>query len=114
MNRWAEAFLLEVVEDFSVHTDVFSSGSVFHRADNYAIDVINVTHNDVIVAPAGNGRETSSEISSKESSGFNNAQVDCFCFCGRWEGCIIFHNMWQNSWLGQYRAGGFDIFAGKF
>ena len=114
MNSWAEAPLLEVVKDFSVHTDVFGSGSVFHWADNDAIGVINVTHNDVIVAPAGNGRETSSEISSKESSGFNNTQVDCFCSCGRWEGCIIVHKMWQNFWLGQYRAGGSDILAGKF
>ena len=78
MNSWAEAPLLEVVKDFSVHTDVFGSGSVFHWADNYAIRVINVTHNDVIVAPAGNGRETFSEISSKESSGFYNIQVGCF------------------------------------
>ena len=47
--------MLEVVKDFSVHTDVFSSGSVFHWADNYAIGVINVTNNDVIIAPTGNG-----------------------------------------------------------
>ena len=80
--------MLEVVKDFSVHTDVFSSGAVFHWADNDAIGVINVTHNDVIVAPAGNGGETSSEISSKEISRFNNAQVDCFCSCGRLEGVL--------------------------
>ena len=106
--------MLEVVKDFSVHTDVFSSGAVFHWADNDAIGVINVTHNDVIVAPAGNGGETSSEISSKEISRFNNAQVDCFCSCGRLEGGIRVHKVWQNFWLGQYRAGGSDILAGKF
>ena len=53
---------------------MFRSGAVFHWADNDAICVINVTHNGVIVAPAGNGRETSSEISGKESMGRGKEQ----------------------------------------
>ena len=78
MDSWAEAPLLQVTKDLLVYSGMFSNRVVFHRAYNNSICVIDVTHNYVVVAPAGNGCKTTSEIHGKKITWFDHINVDSF------------------------------------
>ena len=59
MDRWTETTFCQVLENILVNSDVFCCGAVLHGAYNNPICVINITHDYVVVAPAGDSRETS-------------------------------------------------------
>ena len=62
VDSWKEAPLLQVAINILVYSDMFSNRTVFHGAYNNSVCFIDVTHNYVVVAPAGNGGETTGEI----------------------------------------------------
>ena len=65
VNSWTEATLLQVAENLFFYLDMFSNRMVFHGAYNNSVCVIYVTHNYVVVAPAGNGGKKTGEIRRK-------------------------------------------------
>ena len=78
VDSLTEAPLLQVAKNILVYSDMFSNRAVFHGAYNNSICVINVTHNYVVVAPAGNGGKTTSEIRRKKTTWFDNINVNSF------------------------------------
>ena len=78
VDIWAEATLPQVAENILVYSDMFSNRTVFHGAYNNSICVIYVTHNYVVVAPAGNGGKTASEIYREQVTWFDNSNSDSF------------------------------------
>ena len=88
-----EATLLQGAKNPLVYSDMFSNRTVFNGAYNNSVCVIDVTHNDVVVSPAGNGEKTTSEIRREKVAWFDNSNADSFgpgvrCwgwFRGNWE-----------------------------
>ena len=78
VDSWTEATLLQVAENLFLYSDMFSSRTVFHGAYNNYVCVIHVTHNYVVVAPAGNGGKMASEICREQVTWFDNSNADSF------------------------------------
>ena len=78
VDSWTEATLLQVAENLFLYSDMFSSRTVFHGAYNNYVCVIHVTHNYVVVAPAGNIGKTTGEICCEQVTWFNNSNADSF------------------------------------
>ena len=86
VDIWTEAPILQVAKNLLVYSDMFSNRAVFHGAYNNSICVIDVTHNYVVVAPAGNISKTTSEIRRKQITWFHHSNLNSFgpsdCFLG--------------------------------
>ena len=52
VDGWAKSPFFQVAKNLLGDSDVFCNRAVFHGAYNNSICVINITHNDVVVAPA--------------------------------------------------------------
>ena len=75
---WTEATLLQVAENILVYSDMFNNRTVFHGSYNNSVCVIDVTHNYLVVSPAGNGGKTASEICREQVTWFDNSNADSF------------------------------------
>ena len=62
VDSWTEAALVQIVKNILVYSDMFRNRTIFHGAYNNSVCVIDITHNYVVVAPAGNGGKMTGEI----------------------------------------------------
>ena len=83
-----EATLLQGAKNPLVYSDMFSNRTVFNGAYNNSVCVKDVTHNDVVVSPAGNGGKMSSEIRREHVTWFYNINADNFGPAVQFWGCI--------------------------